>query len=43
MDFQYGESSYLLAIPANHYLASLSDVQLALQSHEAKRGLYCDL
>lgn len=42
MDFQYGESSYLLPIPANHYLASLSDVQLALQSHEAERGVYCD-
>ncbi|HFS8186955.1 TPA: type VI secretion system baseplate subunit TssF [Providencia stuartii] len=42
IDFKYNQSSYLLPIPDNHYLAHLSDIQLSLEPHEKVRGLYCD-
>ncbi|MEQ4794486.1 type VI secretion system baseplate subunit TssF, partial [Klebsiella variicola subsp. variicola] len=41
IDFQENKSSYLLPIPNNHYLSSLSEIMLSLEPHEKERGIYC--
>lgn len=41
LDFQENKSSYLLPIPDNHYLSSLSEIMLSLEPHEKERGIYC--